>query len=1317
MNRIKKRLPRLIYNKDLPIIAKKDEIIESISKNRILIISGETGSGKTTQIPKLCLEAGRGINGIIGCTQPRRIAAISVANRIAEELCQEVGDAVGYKIRFAEKTNKAQFIKIMTDGILLAEARSDITLSAYDTIIVDEAHERSLNIDFLLGLLKSLLDKRKNLKLVITSATIDTEKFSKAFDNAPVIEVSGRMYPVDIRYEPEAAALEDETKTGTKTSRKDSKKNELDRFSHVDRAVEAVDMLLKRTPSGDILVFMPTQQDIMETCNLVEEKKDRGIIILPVFARLPGSQQAKIFTKISKRKIIVATNIAETSITIPGIKYVIDTGLARIPQYNPVSRITSLAVVPIAKSSADQRMGRCGRVENGVCIRLYSEDDYNMRPVFTPPEILRANLAEVILKMIDLKLGDIDKFPFIDRPAPKSIKDGFNLLTELGAIAKKQSHNKGFFLTKTGRLMAKMPVDPRLSRMLIEAGDSGCIMEVAVIASALSIQDVREHPAEKKQQASMMHRFFIDPLSDFITLLNIWNRYHDTWKKVKTRNRMRRFCKENYLSYKRIKEWRDIHSQILSVLKENNQKKYGDQVNYKKPNYKKPDYKKSGSLKQADSKKDLKFHPQYISIHKAVLSGFLSNIACKKEKNIFLAARQKEVMLFPGSGIFNKSGKWIVAAEVVETSRLFARTAANIDPSWVEEKGRHLCRYTYLHPVWKRNAGMVTAFEQVNIFGLILAEQRPVSYGKINPKEASDIFIRSALVENDVKKPLEFMLHNQKFVEQIMDVENRIRKRDILISHEEMFQFYQKRIPGVFDFATLLKQIKKRGGDDFLKMDKEYLARYLPDKNEMQAFPDTVLLGEKSYKCKYEFSPGKHNDGLTIKIPSAFASTVPPASTEWLVPGFLKEKIAAIIKGLPKKYRKQLVPVARSVDIIIRHMPMGETSIYTALAKFVLEYFKIDIPASVLASVLLPDHLNMRISLTDHKGREIDSGRGKDVLKRIDSTDKALPESRAVRSLKDKWEMQDLKEWNFPDLPESLDINEKDGIRWALYPGLEIDLKMGLETGSKKTVQSKSPLINLKLFRQNKTAQNSHKKGVSALFENYFAKDLKFLKKSLVLPENIKKMTGHFGGVKAVEKMNYNRVVKILFSKNIRTKNAFYTHAESVCKDILKTGKKILSIIIPVIESFHETVSEIHFLKNKNINNKTAALILDGLFEDLQMLVPENFIDLYEAEKIMYLTRYIKACGIRAKRAVVDLKKDRQRSLKIEIYKTGLKEQLNELVTLKGKISDAKKDMIEDFFWMIEEYKVSVFAQELKTAFPISGKKLDAKIEEIKKMI
>jgi len=555
----KQNPPALTYNPGLPITDKKNEIIDLISKNQVLIISGETGSGKTTQIPKFCIAAGRGIDGKIGCTQPRRIAATTVARRIAEELGEELGKSVGYKIRFKDKTGEDAFIKIMTDGILLAETRNDKYLNEYDTIIVDEAHERSLNIDFILGILKTLLKKRKDLKVIITSATIDTEKFSKAFDNAPVIEVSGRMYPVDVQY----FGMEQETEGS-------------DERTHVEMAAFAVDKLQKKSPYGDIIVFMPTEQDIRETCEILEGRNYKSAIILPLYARLSSSEQSKVFSRLAGRKIIVATNIAETSITIPGIKYVIDTGLARISRYTPRSRTTSLPVVPISRSSADQRKGRCGRVENGICIRLYPEQDFLSRTLFTPPEILRANLAEVILRMIALKLGNIEDFSFIDRPAARSIRDGFDLLLELGAIkpvkrAKKSKAEKSkegdvFLLAEKGRLMAQMPVDPRLSRMLIKADQEGCLNEVVVIASALSIQDPRERPVEKTQEADQMHALFRDPLSDFITLLNIWKKYHDVRQKEKSTNRMKKFCKKHYLSFKRIREWRDIHAQISAVL-------------------------------------------------------------------------------------------------------------------------------------------------------------------------------------------------------------------------------------------------------------------------------------------------------------------------------------------------------------------------------------------------------------------------------------------------------------------------------------------------------------------------------------------------------------------------------------------------------------------------------------------------------------------------------------------------------------------------------------------------------------------------------
>ncbi|UCF95512.1 MAG: ATP-dependent RNA helicase HrpA, partial [Desulfobacterales bacterium] len=627
-------LPPLNYNDALPITAKKDEIIRAIAQYSVVIVSGETGSGKTTQLPKFCLAAGRGIDGVIGCTQPRRIAATAVARRIAEEFGQELGQAVGYKIRFKDRTAPGVYIKIMTDGMLLAETQNDRYLRAYDTLIVDEAHERSLNIDFILGILQNLLTRRDDLKLIITSATIDTEKFSKAFGRAPVIEVSGRMYPVEVQYYPPDAARPENGDT-----------------THVELAAQAVQQIERQTPGGDILVFMPTEQDIRETCEMIEAGNPKGACVLPLYARLTAAEQSRVFARTAARKIIVATNVAETSITIPGIKYVIDSGLARISRYAPRSRTTSLPVVPISKSSADQRKGRCGRVENGVCIRLFAEEDYEARPLFTPPEILRANLAEVILRMIALRLGDISTFPFIDRPDLKSVNDGFNLLFELGAIVQEQkaagngqgagpdwrSAETPMRLTARGRLMAKMPLDPRLSRMLLEAHREGCVDAMAVIAAALSVQDPRERPAEKTREADQRHAAFNDPYSDFVTLLNIWHRYHATWRESQSQKQMKRFCRENYLSYKRMREWRDVYSQITAILQEfgiwNGKCKRSNTLN--------------GEFEVPNSKSD--------KIHRSILSGFLSNIAVKKDHNIYRAARGREAMIFPGSTLFNKA--------------------------------------------------------------------------------------------------------------------------------------------------------------------------------------------------------------------------------------------------------------------------------------------------------------------------------------------------------------------------------------------------------------------------------------------------------------------------------------------------------------------------------------------------------------------------------------------------------------------------------------------------------------------------------------
>lgn len=1275
--------PKLVYNDALPILSKKDEIIDSISNHPVVIISGETGSGKTTQIPKFCLAAGCGVGGKIGCTQPRRIAAMTVSKRIAEELGEPLGKSVGYKIRFKDKTSPNAFIKIMTDGILLAETQNDPYLNEYDTIIVDEAHERSLNIDFILGILKTLLKKRNDLKVVITSATIDTEKFSKAFDHAPVIEVSGRMFPVDVRY-----------------VTTDSTFGNDDDQTHVDMAVHAVDRLFKETASGDLLVFMPTEQDIRETCNLIREKNGKNVTVLPLFARLSASEQSRVFSRGLGRKVIVATNIAETSITIPGIKYVIDTGLARISRYTPRSRITSLPVTAISKSSADQRKGRCGRVENGICIRLYSEEDFENRPLFTSPEILRANLAEVILKMISLKLGDISNFPFIDKPALKSIQDGFDLLYELGAIVlepnQKKKEKQRFSLTKQGRLMAKMPVDPRLSRMLIEAQTEGCLEALIVIASALSIQDPRERPAEKAQEADQAQKIFCDPFSDFITLLNVWNKYHEVLKREKTTGRIKKFCKTHYLSFKRMREWRDIHAQLSETLKE-----YG-------PNDKNKTVKKSRTTKhdlpeqqtEKNTISNTEFSDRYTAIHKSLLSGLLSNIAMKKEKNIFFATKGKEVMIFPGSSLFNSAKQWIVAAELVETSRLFARTCANIDNTWLEKLGGNLCKYSYLHPHWERTRGQVVAYEQVTLFGLIIIPKRKVSYGRINPNQATEIFIQSALVEGDVREKFAFMLHNQSLIDNVKNMEDRIRRKDILVGEADLFDFYIKRLKRCYDIRTLKRHLKQNKNDHFLRMKPQDITRYAPDEKELSLFPDRIDLGGLRLDCTYRFEPGSKDDGVTVNIPAPMTALVPSESLEWLVPGLYREKITTLIKGLPKNFRKELVPVANTVDIIIREMPKTKTSLITALGNFIYTRFGIDIPSSAWPDDLLPDHLKMRISITDPKGKELFSNRDPNILSRHVLNKAGPTESAEMSAAKKKWERTHITRWDFPDLPDYIDLKNENIAQWLVYPGLQ-------------KVAPKEKSVNLRLFQNSETAIESHKEGVALLFTLHFSKDLKFLKKTLKLPKEIEIKSNYFGGSALFEKRMYESIIKKLFFKNIRSKDAFFSYAESIAQSILSKGRELLNQSLLVLEAYHETRTTIYALETAHNTNRSVLQFLKGLRDELSKLVPDTFVDLYDADRIIHLVRYMKALEIRAQRAVVDFEKDRAKSHDIQMFTESLNQLLKELSPTTSK---EKRDAVEAYFWLIEEYKVSIFAQELKTSVPVSKKRLKEQLREIERM-
>jgi ATP-dependent helicase HrpA len=1278
-------LPRFDYPGELPISKRKDEIVHTIRRNQVVIIAGETGSGKSTQIPKMCLEAGRGIRGLIGHTQPRRIAAMTIARRVSEELGEQVGSSVGYKIRFEEKTGSHAYIKVMTDGILLAELQSDPFLNAYDTIIVDEAHERSLNIDFVLGYLRNLLKKRRDLKLIVTSATMDTAKFSKAFNDAPVIQVSGRMYPVELRYRPIDPDLEDSGES-----------------NYIDAAIRAVEEIEAESSQGDILIFMPTEQDIRETCASLEGRNKRyayaNDTILPLFARLSWAEQRRIFTSCPSRKIIVATNVAETSITIPGIRYVIDTGLARIAQYNSRTRTLNLSVSGISKSSADQRKGRCGRVEDGVCIRLYDETDYESRVLFTLPEILRSNLAEVILRMLYLRIGDLETFPFIDPPEAKDVRNGLELLKELGAIeespeqASKISKQKEeadrpaqsdtrpakgkarFTLTELGIKMACLPIDPRISRMIIEAQKEACVREVSVIAAALSIQDPREWPLEQIEAARKAHEPFQDPSSDFLSFVNIWNRYHENCGILKSQSKIRKFCKAHFISYKRMQEWVDIHGQLHSILAESG----------------------TGKRKTAESNSPA---GSYASIHKSILSGYLSNIAVRKEKNIYSAARGREVMIFPGSTIFNRGGEWILAAEMVETSRLYARTAAIIDREWLELLGKGLCRSSYSEPHWERKRGEVVASEQVTLFGLVIVPRRSVSYGRISPEEASDIFIRSALVDGDLEKFPRFLEKNRNLIETISSMEDKLRRRDLLVGDEDLFAFYKERLPGIYDIRTLLKRIRESGKDDFLILKEEDILRQVPDEDELSHFPDRISLGKISLPLHYRFNPGSPDDGLTVNVPHGLAGAILPGHADWLVPGLQKEKITSLVKGLPKEYRKRLVPVATTVDIISREMPPGNRPIADALSDFILKRFGLDIPARAWLMEEIPDYLKLRFSITDNKGKEIFSGRDLESLSQKICGD---IKSQAFEKAKKEWGRSQIQAWDFGDLPESIFLEGPTGVEGLAYPALE-----------QETDSLENPCCRIRLFKDRNEAEAAHLKGMRILFSIHFKQELQYLKKQNLLKGEEKISAGYFGGEKAVEKATHERALRNIFPDAVRTEQDFRKACERASGTILLKGMEAAQEVIPALNAYSNTRQKIRKMEEVNRANRSALKFLETIRMSMDELLPKQFIMEYANEHLFHIPRYLKALEIRAERGLIHLEKDREKAGQTGIYEE-LSRRLNK--SISPQTSKERLKAIENFRWIVEEYKVAVFAQQIKTAFPVSPKRLEEKYKEIERM-
>ncbi len=1267
----KAAMPRITYIPELPITQKKEEIIHALKHHRVVIISGETGSGKTTQIPKFCMAAGRGAAGKIGCTQPRRIAAINVAARVAEELGQETGDAVGYKIRFDDRSSKNAIIKIMTDGILLAETQKDPFLSEYDTIIVDEAHERSLNIDFTLGILRTLVKKRPDLTLVITSATIDTEKFSKAFDNAPVIEVSGRMFPVELRYRP----LEN------------PEESDQDDQGYVEAAARAVDEIQRESRTGDVLVFMPTERDIEETIELIQGRGYRGVVVLPLFARLSARDQARVFTRGVGRKIIVSTNVAETSLTIPGIKYVVDAGLARILHYSPRTRTTALPVKPVSQSSANQRMGRCGRVANGICIRLYDEDEFNSRPFFTSPEILRSNLAEVILRMISLKLGNVASFPFIDAPSPKSIKDGFDTLLELGAITRKQGNKRqktDHQLTGRGRIMAGIPVDPKLSRILLEADSQGCLDEAVTIVSALSIADPRQRPQDKAQHADQMHAVFKDPASDFVTLLNIWKAYQSAERSLKTRGKVRRFCKDNFLSFKRLREWGDIQRQIRSVLKEHK-------------------IKGENRVALQDGTKGLKAKdfqlggPFYTALHKSFLSGYLANIARKKEKNIYTAAKGQTAVIFPGSGLYGKAGAWIVAAEFVETTKLFARTAATIDPGWLEEIGKDLLTRTWSSPRWEKRRGEVVATEQVSLFGLVIVPERTVAYGRINPTEAGEIFIRHALVEQEVARPLPFMERNQALIDELRKMEEKTRKRDIVATEDDIFLFYQERLDSNFsNLATFAKFLKDKGSDAFLRMTLADLQKKSLAREELSKFPDTLEMGGGNFKLEYGFEPGKETDGVTVKVPAVSAASVAVGTMERLVPGLFKEKISALIKALPKRYRVKLVPASDKAQIIATEMPGSDRPLFAELSRFVKERFNADIPASAWSDSDLDDHLKMRISITDSKGKELAASRENDLLQEYASD--AGAQDHLFEKARKRFERTGVVSWDFGDISAPVLLGQGQEVSYNVFYGLS----------------SETDGVSLRLFKSESEARQSHLNGIQHLYTLCYESDFKALKKDVRRWNSLKKAAPRFGGWERLQKSLVNCVIRELFSRDLRSEQAFVAWAKQQLPSLYSRGEELMKTVVSLCDEHERTSAFLKSLVLKLHNRPAGLAMAKKLQQDLGSLLPEAFPDLYDFSRIKKMERYVAAVRIRAERGAVEPVKDAAKGELVERYTA----KLNAMVEgLSRDSSPEKAEAVENFFWMIEEYKVSVFAQELKTLVKISPKRLDAMGLKIRAMI
>jgi ATP-dependent helicase HrpA len=1275
---------RLEFPPELPITSRVEEITAAIQANQVVILAGETGSGKTTQIPKMCLAAGRGSLGRIACTQPRRVAALSVSRRVAEELGVQWGREVGCKIRFNDETTRDTVIKFLTDGMLLAEVQGDPLLRGYDTIIIDEAHERSLNIDFLLGHLRTLRYKRPELKIVITSATIDTEAFSKAFDDAPIIQVEGRTYPVEVIYAP----LDE---FGSDAAEGDEREAKAEALHYIDGAVEAVQRIVRESTGGDVLVFLPSERDIRELGDLLEGRRLGNCEIIPMFGRLSNVEQQRVFAPTQRRKIILATNIAETSLTIPGIRFVVDTGLARLSRYSPTARTRRLPIEPVSQSSADQRKGRSGRVADGVCIRLYAEKDFLERPRFTQPEIQRANLADVILRMKAFGLGDIERFPFINMPAAKSIRAGYALLEELGALdASDEVADSVRVLTPIGRELARLPVDPTVGRMILEARTEQAVREVIIIAAGLSIQDPRERPMDKQQQADAAHRRFVHPDSDFLTLLNIWEAYHGEFETM-AQAKLRRFCRDHFLSYTRMREWRDIYTQLLDTLEQRD------------------DFRLTSAyhgMGEIDPKTTAFGTPFYRAIHRSILAGLLGNIAHLDEENGgYKATHDRRVTLFPGSVLFRreepkkrapeggprggapkgappKTPRWIISAEIMETSRLFARTCARLDPVWALDLGTHLVRVSHSEPFWDGDKGRVMAKQRTRLYGLEL-ESKAVGYGKIDPVHALELFIREGLVNDTISFPLDFITHNRTVREKLADALTRARDSGFLNLDEATYRFYAARLEKtpVSAVGELVDLVRERRGAEprFLMLATEDLRDPATLEHDAEAFPEALPLDNRALPLAYAYKPGQTDDGVTLDVSVREAETLTPAALDWAVPGHLEQKVEHYLRALPKDLRRGFVPLAETAKSLAEQVAARDRltdrreSLTQALAAQIAERFRMTLDPAVWADKPLPDHLRVRVRVLDAKGKELCASRelaeidaALHLQKRAASATVARVEPEAWRRARAQWETPAQTTWKFGDIPERVLVTEQAGVPVFAFPAL----------------QAEQDGVAVRLAKTPEEARELTRRGLAALIERQLGNDLGWLERDLRAVKNLGPLISTLAPAEELQAQAFQEIRAWVGGRTVAPLTA------AVFGTVLDRAKADLRGIVP---RFCEQLREILTLRQTLLVQPGAHA---GLDRDLAALLPPDFLRTTPYAQLPHFPRYLKGMKLRAERWRQNPAKDAERAA-----------QLAPHVVAAGKLRGREGG--EAFRWLVEEFRVSLFAQELGTAEPVSAVKLD----------